>query len=105
MAMVDLHPARYGRTKPHGRRWIIDRYANLEGARDRISLRIDLPHPALCGDIGIVGECHDYISVFWSSAQHLSGHVEHSVPTGIARDREHRLTCLHYLAGFQQRGG
>ena len=72
MAMVDFHPACHGRAKPHGRRWIIDRHPDLKRARDRISLRIDLPYPPLCGDVGIVGESDDYISVSWSSAQYLS---------------------------------
>jgi hypothetical protein len=52
VAMVDFHPARYGCTKSHGRWWIMDRDADVKGARDRISLRVDLPHSALCGDTG-----------------------------------------------------
>jgi hypothetical protein len=31
--------------------------------RDRISLRIDLPHAALCGDIGIVGQGDGHVGV------------------------------------------
>jgi hypothetical protein len=72
VAMVDFHPARYGCTKSHGRWWIMDRDADLKGARDRISLRVDLPHSALCGDTGIVGQSDDHISVARSSARHLS---------------------------------
>src|SRR5215470_3835261 len=49
--VIDFHPARHGRTKPHGRGWIIDRYADLKRACDWISLRIDLPHSSLCSDI------------------------------------------------------
>jgi len=105
VAMVDFRPARDGRTEPHFQRWIVDRYADFKRARDWISLRIDLPHAALCGDVGIVSQSDGYIGVSWSGAQHLSRDVEHSVPTGIASDREHRLPRLHHLTGFRRAAG
>jgi len=105
VTMVDFHPARYGCTKPHRRRRIVDRYADFKRSRDRVSLRIDLPHSALCRDTGIVGQSDDHISVSRGSAQHLSRNVEDSVPAGIARDREHHLSRLHHLTGFRGAAG
>ena len=105
MAVIHFHPARYCRTKPHGRRRIIDRHADPECAGNRIGLRIDLPHPALCGDSGVVGQRDDHIGVSPAGAQHLSRNIEDGVPAGFARDYEHRLPRLHDLTRFRRAAG
>ena len=73
---------------------------HLEGAGDRIGLRIDGPHARLGGHRRVVGERDRDRRVSGRGAQNMGRNVEHGVAPVLPGDGEDRLARLHHLARF-----